>query len=57
MNRKFEKESGYKKEDMIGKNVFTCGILTKESNDRVQFYLTEVLEGKSLPVFEIDAVH
>ena len=56
LNRKFEEESGYNRGDMIGKNVFTCGILTKESNDRVQFYLTKVLEGRSLPVFEIDAV-
>lgn len=56
LNQKFEDESGYGKEEMLGKNVFTCGILTNESSESVQYYLTEVLEGRFLPVFEVDAI-
>jgi len=56
LNRKFEEESGYAKKEMIGKDVFSIGILTKESRDRVQTYLTEIMEGRPIPIFEIDAI-
>jgi PAS domain S-box-containing protein len=55
LNNRFEEESGYKKEEMLGQSVFASGLLVPESAKKVQYYLEEVLNGKPVPVFEVDA--
>jgi len=56
LNHKFEIESGYTRDEMLGKNAFTCGILTKESAETASFHLRQMLAGKPWPIFEIQAV-
>jgi len=56
LNSRFETESGYKRSEMLGKNAFTCGILTRDSARKTLFYLEQMLAGKPWPIFEIKAV-
>ena len=56
LNRKFEEESGYQKEEILGKNLFVSGLLVSESAEKVRYHLGEMLKGKSSPVFEVDAI-
>ncbi|MFA5213536.1 MAG: PAS domain S-box protein, partial [Methanoregula sp.] len=56
LNRKFVEESGYEREEMIGKNVLTSGILTAPSAAKTAFHLGQIILGKKLPFFEIDGV-
>ena len=56
LNKKIQEEGGYHRHEMIGKNVFTSGILTKSSISRALFYLKQLLEGKELPIFEVEGV-
>ncbi len=56
INRKFEEESGYKREEMIGKNVFSSGIITEASSDEVFSHLEKLIAGKQWPIFNIDGV-
>ncbi len=56
LNKMFEEESGYSQEEMVGKNVFSSGIITKESGDRALFHLNRLLHGEELPTFEVDGV-
>ena len=41
---------------MIGKNVFTSGIITEASAHKVSFHLSQLLLGKELPIFEVEGV-
>ena len=43
LNKKFEEESGYKKNEMIGKNIFECGIVTESSAETIAYQLGEML--------------
>jgi len=56
LNIRFEEESGYSREEMTGKNVFTNGILTKDSCSQVRFYMGRVLQDKPAPIFMVDGV-
>ena len=56
LNKKFELESGWKKEEMIGKNVFTSRIVTNESAQRIISYLNKLLSGNDVPAFEIQGI-
>jgi len=56
LNKKFEEESGWNRNDMIGKNVFTSGIITEASAHKVSFHLSQLLLGKELPIFEVEGV-
>jgi len=56
LNRKFDEESGFSREEMIGKNVFTCGILTESSSARAAQYLEDLLAGREGSILEIDGV-
>jgi len=57
LNRKFEEESGYVRDEMLGRNVFLSGLLTAESGMKIAFHLKELLIGKVPPIFEIDGVN
>ena len=56
LNRKFVEESGYPREEMIGKNVLTSGMVTAPSAAKIAFHLGQMLLGKKSPLFEIDGV-
>lgn len=56
INKRFEKESGYSREEIIGKNLGTCGILTKNSTKNTLEQLQEVISGKTTPMFEIEGI-
>jgi diguanylate cyclase (GGDEF)-like protein/PAS domain S-box-containing protein len=56
LNRKFEEEGGWSREEMIGKNVFTSGIMTKESTQKAFLHLSQLLMGKEPPIFEIEGI-
>ena len=56
LNEKIEEEGGYHRQEMIGKNVFTNGILKKSSTSKALFYLKQMLGGKEWPIFEVEGV-
>ena len=56
LNRKFEEEAGWSPVEMIGRNVLTSGIVTEESARKVSFYLSQLVQGKGIPIFEVDGV-
>jgi PAS domain S-box-containing protein len=56
LNERFEEESGYKREEMLGKNVFKSGLITKPSATEALSHLRKVLAGEPWPIFEIDGV-
>jgi len=56
LNTQFERESGYDRFEMIGKNVIDCGIITSESSEKIAFYLGEMLAGKSWPIIEVEGI-
>jgi PAS domain S-box-containing protein len=56
LNEKFEEESGYSREKMIGTNVFTSGLLTASSIEKARRHLEQVLGGKESATFEIEGI-
>ncbi|MFZ5906400.1 MAG: PAS domain S-box protein [Nitrospirota bacterium] len=56
LNIRFEEESGWSREEMIGKNVLTSGILTEESVEKISYHLSQLLQDEEIPIFEIDGV-
>lgn len=56
LNKRFEKESGYNRDEMMGQNVFTSGIITESSATETRHHLTELLQGREIPIFEVDGV-
>ena len=56
LNKKFEEESLYSKEEMLGKNVLTSGIVTKESASKIRLILQKIIQEKPVPIIEIDGV-
>ena len=56
VNERFEEESGYKREEMIGKNVFSSGIMTESSAKLAMHYLQKMLKGEPWPIFEIESL-
>lgn len=56
MNRMFERESGWKKEEMIGKSVFTSRIVTIESAQKISSYLKRLIAGSNVSAFEIQGI-
>jgi len=41
---------------MIGRNVLTSGIITEESVRKITFHLSQVVQGKEIPIFGVDGV-
>jgi PAS domain S-box-containing protein len=56
INQKFEEESGWTSEEIIGRNVLTSGIVTEESVKNISLYLNQMIQGKEIPVFEIEGI-
>ena len=56
INNIFEQETGYKRTDLIGKNIFESGLLTTKSSVSAAFYLSRLMMGKDVPIFEIDGI-
>jgi PAS domain S-box-containing protein len=54
LNYLFEEETGYKRIDIIGKNIFNLDILTPKSAVTAAFYLAQSIAGKEIPIFEIE---
>jgi len=54
LNRRFEEESGWSREEMIGRNVLTSGIVTEESVRKISLYLSQLVQGKEIPMIEIE---
>ncbi len=54
LNNIFEEETGYKKIDVIGKNIFELNLLTPKSAVTAAFYLSRLIMGKEIPIFEIE---
>jgi PAS domain S-box-containing protein len=56
LNEKFEEESGYSREEMLGQNVFQCGILEEASVGKTLAHLGEMLSGRESPIFEVKGI-
>ena len=56
INNIFEEETGYRRSDIIGENIFNSGFLTTKSSVSAAFYLSKILLGKEVPIFEIDVI-
>lgn len=56
LNEKFEIESGWKKEEMIGKSVFNSNIITNDSSRKISHYLNKFLAGEEVPSIEIQGI-
>jgi len=56
INNIFETETGYKRNDIIGQNIFNSGLLTSKSAISAAFYLSKSLLGNEVPIFEIDGI-
>jgi PAS domain S-box-containing protein len=52
---KVEAKLGVLREELIGQDLATQRVLTRESADRVRFHLKEIAEGKAQALFEINA--
>jgi len=55
INPKVQSELGISREELIGQNLTTHRMLTRESADRIRFHLREIVEGRNQAVFEINA--
>ncbi len=56
LNKKFEQECGYSREEIIGKSVFTSGILTESSVNLSMPYFEKILAGKKQILLEVEGV-
>jgi diguanylate cyclase (GGDEF)-like protein/PAS domain S-box-containing protein len=57
LNKRFEEESGWISDEMRGKNVFTIGLLTEPSAQKVSYHLGRLLMGEDIPIFEIEGIN
>lgn len=56
LNYIFEEETGYDRTDVIGKNIFELEIITPKSAVTAAFYLSRIMSGKDVPIFEIEGI-
>jgi PAS domain S-box-containing protein len=56
VNQTFEEESGYAREEVIGKNVFASGLMTEAASERALAAFKELFHGKEWQHFEITGV-
>ena len=56
LNNLFEEETGYSRLELIGENIFTSGVLTTKSAVSSAFYLSKIIHGKDVPIFETDLI-
>ena len=57
INNRFEKETGHTYKSIIGKNLYTAGVLSKESAKKANAYLKDLLAGERMPMFEVDGIN
>jgi two-component system, cell cycle sensor histidine kinase and response regulator CckA len=56
LNKKFEDESEWSKAEMLNQSVLTSGIVTPESSLKIAEYVSEIVAGRSVPIFEVTGV-
>ncbi|NWF51251.1 MAG: PAS domain S-box protein [Ignavibacteriaceae bacterium] len=56
VNQRFSDISGWPKKEILGKNIFACGIITQASSVRTAFYFSRLLLNKEIPLFEIEGI-
>ncbi len=56
VNNIFEEETGYKKSDLIGENIFNSALLTTKSSVSAAFYLSQMMIGKDVPIYETEVI-
>ena len=56
INNLFEEETGYNRNDILGLNIFESSILTTKSAVSSAFYLSKLVIGREVPIFEIDVI-
>ena len=56
LNSRFEQESGYKKIEMMGKNFFNSGVISKKSVIKLMPLFRKIISGKEIPITEIEGV-
>ncbi|NQU43279.1 PAS domain S-box protein, partial [bacterium] len=56
LNRRFIEESGYSRDEMLGRSIFTSGILTAKSVLLTTRHLASLLTGNEIPTFEVEGV-
>ncbi|MDY0082179.1 MAG: PAS domain S-box protein, partial [Ignavibacteriaceae bacterium] len=56
LNNLFEEETGYTRTELIGQNIFFSEILTAKSVVSSAFYITKIIHGKDVPIFETDLI-
>lgn len=56
LNNIFEIETGYKRENIIGKNIFNVEFLTSKSVVTTAFYISQIMLDKEVPIFEIEGI-
>ena len=56
INNLFEEETGYNRNDILGLNIFESSILTTKSAVSSAFYLSKLVMGREVPIFEIDVI-
>ncbi|MDT3695712.1 MAG: PAS domain S-box protein [Ignavibacterium sp.] len=56
LNHLFEVETGYTRSELIGQNIFSSQVLTTKSAVSSAFYITKIIQGKDVPIFETDLI-
>lgn len=56
LNNIFEIETGYRRSEIIGQNIFTAGLLTSKSVITAAFYFSKIILGKEIPIIEVEGV-
>ncbi len=56
LNHLFEEETGYSRTELIGQNIFSSKVLATKSAISSAFYITRIIHGKNVPIFETDIV-
>lgn len=55
-NKKFVEESQRDPEEVIGRDVFSAGLIAPEYHALVAGYLEDIREGRTIPIFEIEGI-
>jgi PAS domain S-box-containing protein len=55
-NRKFLEESQRNPEEVLGRDIFSAGLVAPEYHNLVAGYLKDIREGRTIPIFEIEGI-
>jgi PAS domain S-box-containing protein len=56
LNEQFEEESGYRRSEAIGKNVFKNGFITEQSAKKAFSHLQDLLAGQAGRIFNVEGI-